>query len=345
MIAARSACRLLWGVLRLALALAAFHPFVVVVADAAEQRLVLAVPGIPPIFLSVLPYVADREGFFGKYGLSVEIKPFDTGANAARAVLAGQIDAAMATTPIVIAMDSNANANLVGIYGLESPDWLIGSTDPKIAACADLKGTMVGVDAVAASRAIALRQMLLVCNLSLADVTLVGLGSNVGAAMIAGQLKVGVLHLDDIPTIERELGHPLTIVMRFQDARPLDHINMLVVRADKLKANRDAYVRLLAGLIDANRFLRDPENRDAVAAIATVTGRSEEDIKAALPGFIELDYWPSDSAGLSRDHVQAVIDSGVAIGAIKPGVTPVAYEALVDATVWKDARAMAESHR
>ena len=317
-------------------------PTLVRSAAADEAKFVLAVPGIPPVFLSVLPYVADREGFFGKYGLTVELKRFDTGANAARAVLAGQVEAAMVATPIIVAMDSNAGANLVGIYGLETPDWLIGSTDPRISACADLKGLQIGVDAVGGARAIALAQMISVCGLSTSDVTLVGLSSNVGAAMIAGQLKVGVLHLDDVPTIERERGRPLTIVTRSRDARPLDHFNLLVARADKLKINRDAYVRLLAALIDANRFLRNPENRDAVAEIATVTGRSVEDIKAALPGFIEIDYWPSDSAGLSRDHLEAVIDGQAAAGAIKPGAKPVSYEKLVDPSLWNDAQVMVE---
>jgi len=115
---------------------------------AAEQKFVLAVPGIPPVFLAVLPYVAEKASFFKKYGLDVEVRPFDTGATAARAVVAGQIDAAMATTPIVINMDSNAKADLVGIYGLENPDCIIASTDPALAKCADIKGQNVGVDPV-----------------------------------------------------------------------------------------------------------------------------------------------------------------------------------------------------
>ena len=35
-------------------------------------------------------YVADKEGFFKKYGANVEVRPFDTGAAAARAVVAGR---------------------------------------------------------------------------------------------------------------------------------------------------------------------------------------------------------------------------------------------------------------
>lgn len=311
-------------------------------AAADQPAFVLAVPGVPPVFLGVLPYVAEKAGFFKARGIAVEIKQFDTGANAARAVAAGQIDAAMATTPIVINMDSNVGANLVAIYGLENPDWLIGATDPAIARCADIKGQSVGVDAVGGSRAIALKQMIQPCGLTLADVMLVGLSSNVGAAMVAGQLKVGVLHLDDLPTIERELGRKLTVVTRFEESRPLDHINMLVARADKLKENRDAYVRLLAALIAANAYLREPKNLDAVAEIATVTGRSVADIKAALPGFIALDYWPLGSDGLAQDHIEAVIKAQAETGGIKAGTAPIAYDKLVDRSVWRDARDLAQ---
>ena len=307
---------------------------------AAEEKFVLAVPGIPPVFLAVLPYVAEKAGFFRKYGLEVEVKPFDTGAAAARAVVAGQIDAAMATTPIVINMDSNANAGLVGVYGLENPDWIVASTDPALATCADIKGQNVGVDAVGGSRAIALKQMLVGCKLGLEDVSLVALSSNVGAAMVAGQLKLGVLHLDDFPTIERELGRKLTVMIRFQDANPLSHINMVVARGDRLGANRDAYVRLVAAFIEANAYLRDPKNLDRVAEIATVTGRPVADIEAALPEFIALDYWPSKGDGLDRANLDAMIAAQVAVGGIKQGTMPVAYEKLVDRSIWRDAQAL-----
>lgn len=309
-------------------------------AHAQDKKLTLAVPGIPPVFQTVLAFVAEKEGFFKKYGADVTIRPFDTGAAAARALAAGQIDVTISPTPVVVNMVSNADVKLVGIYGLENPDWIVGSTDPKIKGCKDVRGQAVGVDAVGASRAIALAEMISSCGLKTEDVKLVGMSSNVGAAMIAGQLKLGVLHLDDVPAIESQIGKPLSTVISLKKVHPVSHYNLIAVTAERLAQDRDAFVRVLAGLIDANNFLRDPKNADRVAEIATVTGRSAAQAKQALKGYIAMDFWPNGTDGLAQENLESVIKAQVAVGGIKPGKTPVAYERLVDRSLWKDALAL-----
>ena len=49
-------------------------------ASAQDKKFVIAAPGIPPVFASTILYVADKEGFFKKYKVNAEIRPFDTGA-------------------------------------------------------------------------------------------------------------------------------------------------------------------------------------------------------------------------------------------------------------------------
>src|SRR3954468_2402101 len=80
------------------------------------KKLVIALPGIPPIFSVTIAYVAEKEGFFKKHGANVEIRPFDNGTAAARAVVSGDVDMAWSPTPPVINQISNANVPLVGIY-------------------------------------------------------------------------------------------------------------------------------------------------------------------------------------------------------------------------------------
>src|SRR5499433_3599682 len=96
-------------------------------SGAAAEQLTFAVPGVPPVFSGLPALVAKEEGFFKKYGVDVDVRPFDSGAAAAQAVVAGNIDLSLSPTPVVVRMISNANVELVGIYGMEHPDWLLGS--------------------------------------------------------------------------------------------------------------------------------------------------------------------------------------------------------------------------
>ena len=60
-----------------------------------SASIVLGSPGVPPVISGLLPYIADKQGFYKKYGVNVTIKSFDTGTDATRAAATGQIDAAM----------------------------------------------------------------------------------------------------------------------------------------------------------------------------------------------------------------------------------------------------------
>ncbi len=306
-------------------------------AVADEPKVIFGVPGIPPIFASVLPHVAAEQGLFKKYGADVEVRDFETGVAATRAVTAGQIDLAIAPTPVLVSMVSNAKVGLVGIYGLPNPDWLIGSTDPAKAKCTDLKGEPVGVDAVGGARSEALKEMLAPCHLGPDDVKQVALDSNTAPAMVAGQLTFGVLHLDDVPVIEGQLKRKVTVITTLKQVSPVSHYLTMVARADKLPEKRDAYVRTLAALIEAGRIMRDPKNLDAVAKIAAVTGHTEEENKASIGAYNELEQWPNGTEGLQREKIEAVIATQVKLGGIKAGNTPVTYAQFVDESLWKDA--------
>ncbi len=308
---------------------------------AAESRkIVFAVPGIPPIFSSVLEVIADKEGFFKKYGADVEVKFFESGTAAARALITGDIDLAASPTPLVTAQISNADANIVAIYGQPSPDFLLASVDPSKTQCKDLAGQPVGVDAIGGARSVALGEMLRPCGITLQQVEQVPLPSTgTQEAMIAGRITFGVIHLDEIPVLESQ-GKKVTIITSINKSNPVSHFGLFIVRRDRLAANREGYVRLMAGIIAAAHWIRDPKNLDKAAEIATVTGRTKDEAKAAIPKFNAINFWPADTDGLDRTKLEAVIATQVKTGNIKPGKTPVTYDRLVDRSVWRDANAM-----
>jgi len=308
------------------------------------DRVSIAVPGVPPVFSGLVAYVAKEEGFFNKHGVEVEVRPFDSGAAAAQAVVSGNIDLSLSPTPVIVRMVSNAGVDLVGIYGMANPDWLLATTQPGMK-CADLKDQAVGVDSVGGARAVALAAFLQPCGLKVDQVKLMSVSSNVGAAMIAGQIKVGVLHTDDVPVLEEQMKRKLTVVSSIRDVDPHSHYNLLVATRKNLQTRRDAYVRAVAGLMQAAKYIADPKNADRVAKIATVTGRTEKVAKEALRTFVQIDFWPARGDGLTRANLEKAVKTEQDLGGIKPGKEPVSYERLVDRSISRDATALAGKGR
>ncbi|MGI8525409.1 MAG: ABC transporter substrate-binding protein [Pseudolabrys sp.] len=318
-----------------ALALAAAQP-----AAAQGKKLVIALPGIPPVFSVTIAYVAEQQGFFKKHGANVEIRPFDNGTAAARAVVSGDIDMAWSPTPPVINQVSNADVPLVAVYGMPNPDWVIGTTEAG-KTCKDLAGQEVGVDSINGARSIALRSILAggCKEVKIDEIKQVALGTTSGQAMIAGRLKYAVLHLDDLSAIDAQ-GKKLNILLAMKNTNPTSHYLVLVVRKDNLAKNRDGVVRALAGIIEAAHFVADPKNADAVAQAATFTGHSAGVNKAALKEFLAINFWAVKDDGLPKDKIEAVAAQMKKIGAIKEDKQPVSYDNFVDPSIWKDANAM-----
>ncbi len=310
-------------------------------ASAQGKKMVVAAPGIPPIFAAVQLYVAESEGFFKKHGVNVEVRPFDTGTAAARAVLAGDIEISMSPTPLIINQISNANANVVAIYGLPSPDWILASTDASKTSCKDVAGQPVGVDAVGGARSIALRIMLAggCPDVKIDDVRQVALSSNTAPAMVAGRLTFGVLHLDDVAVLEAQ-GKKVITLLEMKKTNPTSHYLLLIARQDRLKENRDGYVRVIAALIDAARFMQDPKNADRVAQAAAPTGHNKDIARAALKQFLDIGFWAANDDGMDRKKLEAMIAIQAKTGGITAGKEPVKYERLVDQSVWRDAAAL-----
>jgi len=305
----------------------------------AADKVTLAVPGVPPVFSGLVAYVARDEGLFQKQGVDVEVRPFDSGAAAAQAVVTGNIDVSLSPTPVIVRMVSNAGVDLVGIYGMAHPDWLLASTEPGVK-CPGLKDQSIGVDAVGGARAVALAAFLHACGLKTDQVKLVSLSSNVGAAMIAGQVKIGVLHTDDVPVIEEQMGKKLSVVSSFEEVAPISHYNLLVVTRKTLQQKRAALTRVVAALTEAARFMVDPKNAERVASIATVTGRTAQQAKQSLPHFYRIKYWPLQDDGMGTANLDRVIATEKEVGGIKPGKEPVSVDRLIDRGVWKEAQAL-----
>jgi hypothetical protein len=104
-------------------------------AEAAGRRY------LEPAPIGVRTYVAFNRHLYAKFLGSAPtpgVQDFITDADAIQALQSGQIDLAWLSTPVALAAIAKG-APLVGIEGMNSPDWELDSTDPAIGSCSALK--------------------------------------------------------------------------------------------------------------------------------------------------------------------------------------------------------------
>jgi NitT/TauT family transport system substrate-binding protein len=302
----------------------------------AQETLTLGLPAIPPVFITVQAYVAQQQKLFEKHGVKVNLRPFDSGANAARATIAGEVDFAISPTPLIVNLISNANAELVGIYGFVNPDWLLGSMDAS-KKCEDIKGQPVGVDSEGGARSIALNQLVRACGLTARDTQQVAMSSNVGTAMASGQLNWGVLHIDDVPIIERQAKKKVHVIIDINKVAPVSHYMTMVTTREKADKKKEALARALAAMIEATAFMYDAKNIDAVAKAAEPTGRDADEARASMKMYVQMEFWPRQGFGLPQKNIDAIIETQKRVGGIRPNATAVTYDRFADPKIFEDA--------
>jgi NitT/TauT family transport system substrate-binding protein len=299
--------------------------------------LTLGSPGIPPVISGLLPYIADKEGFYKKFGVNVTIKNFQTGTDATRAVSTGQIDAAIMPPAQLLELTAQG-IPLVAMQGQEVPDWVVASTSPSINSCTALKGQSIGVDAIGGIRYIALLQMLRTCGLSIKDVhPLPFPGNNNPQALINGQLKVAVLHLNEVVDVQQQLKKQLTSAVKMSQAVPNTMYEMYGTKKSDLAQKRSAFVKMIAAQIATINWMNDPANATKVSQLATVVGDPQSVMLNALAQYRQINFWSATDAGIPQSNLDNTIKSQVAAGNVPAAKAPT-YSQIVDLSVYQDAQ-------
>jgi len=303
---------------------------------ASVPTITLGSPGIPPVISGLLPYIAQKEGFYKKYGVNVVIKNFSTGTDATRAVAGGQIDAAI-MPPAQLMQLAAKGVQLVGIQGQEVPDWVVVSTDPAIKTCAQLKGQGITVDAVGGIRYTALASMVKSCGLTIKDINPLPLpGSNAPQALIAGQVKEAVLHLNELIDVQQQLGAgQVNIVMRMSQTSPNTMYEMYGTLKSDLAKKRTAFVNMIAAQIATLRWMADPANIDKVAQLGTVVGDPASVMKSAMQQYFAMGFWTLNASGMPEAKVNTMIQVQIAVGNLTSANAP-AYASIVDQSIYAE---------
>ena len=247
------------------------------------------IPSTARAVSSLYLYVAEKQGFFARENVAVEMVqiPGGTG-NMVAALDRGEVDVTQTATPYLIqaVLKGSPAAAIAGttanpIYSLIAR--------PAIKNFADLKDKLIGLSLPIDTISISMRKLLALKGLGAADYRVKEL---VGSPLRAACLKSGECDAvplgqpDDLIAIKdgyRRLGLSTEAVALFQ-------FEVIAARRDFAETHGPALVGFVSALADAFRFIRDSVHRDdAVNAIVALTGASDDIARATLALYLDPD--------------------------------------------------------
>jgi ABC-type nitrate/sulfonate/bicarbonate transport system substrate-binding protein len=264
-------------------------------------------------------YVAEKQGFFARENIAVEVVqiPGGTG-NMVAALDRGEVDVTQTATPYLIQAALNGSP-AVAIAGTTANPIYSLIAKPPIKNFADLKGKLIGLSLPVDTISISMRKLFALKGLGDADYKVKELvGSPARAACLrSGECDAVPLgQPDDLIAVKdgyRRLGLSTEAVASFQ-------FEVIAARRDFAETHGPALIGFVSALADAFRFIHDPAHCvDAVNAIVALTGASDDIARATLALYLDPDrgvmpqHAEIDLGGFAQ--VIAFMGEG---GAIKP---------------------------
>jgi ABC-type nitrate/sulfonate/bicarbonate transport system substrate-binding protein len=268
---------------------------------------------------SLYRFIAERQGFFARENIALDVKQIAGGTDKMVAALdRGDIDVTQTATPYLIQAALNGS-QAVGIAGeVANPVYSL-IAKPQIEDFADLKGKLLGLSLPIDTISISTRKLLALKGLSEADYRVKELvGTPVRAACLrSGECDAVPLgQPEDLVAVKdgyRRLGVSTEAVASFQ-------FEVIAARRDFAQSHADAITRLVRALAGAFRFIRDPAHRDEVAkTIVELTGSPDDIARATLALYLDPDRGVLPrQAEIDMNGLAQVIAFMAEGGAIKP---------------------------
>jgi NitT/TauT family transport system substrate-binding protein len=241
-------------------------------APPAREPLTLGVVQMPAMGLV---FVAEAKGYFAAHGVAVELRPFTSGRDALAAVAAGKLDAAtVLETPVALRAPRDPTlVVLTTLHVATGNTRLVARRDARVEAETDLAGKRLGVPR-GTNAEYFLNVLLASGGVSLSDVTLVDLAPDaVARALAAGDVDAAAVWEPYAYEARRLLGLGGSTEV---ESDLYTEISMLATRDDVLRRRRDALVRVVRALADAERLARErPE--EAFRAVRAALPQVDED--------------------------------------------------------------------
>lgn len=251
---------------------------------------------------SLPAWVAQREGFFARHGITVEITHTPNSVFLMQNLIGGKFDLTVTAMDNLVAYQEGqgeaeyeGHCDLVAFMGVDDSFQNLMAA-PGIRSVADLRGKKIAVDALTTGYAFILREMIARAGMTDADVVYerTGGGPMRLQAMLDGEYAAGLLAtpLDRIAADQgfTRLGTARELLGRYQGRTGF-------AQRSWVRDNEAAVIGFMRGYRDAMDWLYDRGNREAAAALLMARDASVTPELARQ----SLDILLDDKSGFWRD--------------------------------------------
>ena len=287
---------------------------------------------VPPKMIFLGFYVAQDKGFFARNHLDVKLVPEPTGAQAVRAVEAGQGYFTAGGTDGVASADA-AGGKLSAIWDYGADDLSI-IADSKVTSVKTLKSTVIGVtDKVGPAYTLPVLAMES-AGLKASDATYAVLGGRPAlvGALASGRIDAAAFHVDDGLAVVKK-DPQVHIVAQMSTLAPNWWYGTMGVSTAYAKSHANVVKELLTAMVQAQRWMYQNQS-ETVAIGEKYTQEAADIVTSAYKVLTENHLWNTDNSGLDPTHVNYTLAAFKRFGVIPPSST-INYKSVVDTSYIK----------
>jgi NitT/TauT family transport system substrate-binding protein len=236
--------------------------------------------GVPSIDSSLLAYVAQNKQFFTERGLEVSIKDFETGVLATDALIAGEVDVAIATEFVLVQKGfEKGDLRTFGTIGSTNATEMVVRKGRGIVRPSDLKGKRIGV-VKGAAQEFFLDTFLMQNNVDRSTVQLVYLSpSGITSALEEGSVDAGCLFNPHLYNAKKRFGNE---AISWPIQHHQDYYFVLVSKDGFIEKRPIVVERLLSAFIDAQGFV-EHDSGEAMVVLQKMLKLDEQYVKEIWP--------------------------------------------------------------
>lgn len=326
--------------LMVALVLAVFLPWLTPGAAASADTLMLGMPVRPPNMVHIPVFYALDKGIFKKNGLDVEVKFFQGGGAAHRALASAQSDLDIAWVPGPLVMSGIAGGSGLKIFhSMAFKNEAQLAAAPGIASPAGLRGKTIGIEDRGGYSHLGALSVLEKAGLKDEEVKYMKTPPPARVPyLLGGKTDAVVIHVEQVFLAQKQ-NAGVTSLGDIWKLMP-DYLYAAFVAPEaKLESRRDAYVRFTAAMIQSNRAIYEDRKGYLEVAkkwIGPAYEQHADIMERTYDVFVKERIW-SVNSGLPRASVEWTNNFNAKLNRYRG--TPPTYDQLVDARIGQEALA------